>query len=178
MARVRGQARDAAGRWLRRLGGTRLGRVAERADRRRVSPTPGAVGAGAAWLHEFSFPAVLAEIPTARRRVAAQAEACGLSDPAQFDLLLAVGESLANAVKHGSPRQGDDLVHVRVGMSAGGVVVEVRDQGSGFGSSRLAPPEALEAGGRGIPFMRALVDELRFDFTPEGTSVLLVKRMQ
>jgi serine/threonine-protein kinase RsbW len=132
---------------------------------------------GATWLHESSFPAELREIPSARRRVAAQAEACGLSGPALFDLLLAVGEALANAVKHGSPHHEADRVHVRVGLQDGGVCVEVHDQGAGFGASRLEPPEAFEAGGRGIPFMRALVDGLRFEFDAEGTSVLLFKRI-
>ena len=178
MARVRGRTGDVVAGWIRRVGGARLERIVDRRSGRRPPTSVRGAAGELAWLHEFSFPAVLAEIPTARRRVAAQAEACGLSGPAQFDLLLAVGESLANAVKHGSPRQGEDMVHVRVGSTPDGVVVEVRDQGSGFGSSRLAPPEALEAGGRGIPFMRALVDELRFEFTPEGTSVLLVKRRQ
>ena len=178
MARGRGQTRDVVAGWLRRVGGARLERIVDRRGGRRPATSGRAAADEPDWLHEFSFPAVLAEIPTARRRVAAQAEACGLSGPSQFDLLLAVGESLANAVKHGSPRRERDVVCVRVGVVESGVVVEVSDQGSGFGSSRLAPPEALEAGGRGIPFMRALVDELRFDFTPEGTSVLLVKRMQ
>lgn len=114
----------------------------------------------------------------ARRRVAAQAEACGLAGPALFDLLLAVGEALANAVKHGSPRFEADRVHARVGLLEGAVVVEVLDQGRGFGASRISPPAAFEAGGRGIPFMRALVDDLRFEFTERGTRVLLVKRIR
>ncbi len=132
---------------------------------------------GAEWLKEFSFPAALSEIPTARRRVADVAEACGLTGPALFDLLLAVGEALANAVKHGSPRREADRVGVRVGRDEDGVVVEIHDQGCGFGVSRLCPPEVLESGGRGIPFMRALVDELRFDCGTRGTSVLLLKRI-
>ncbi len=126
----------------------------------------------------MEFAAVLAEIPRARRRVAAEAEALGLAGPALFDLLLAVGEALANAVKHGSPRFEADTVHVRVGLLDGAVVVEVRDQGRGFGASRISPPAALEAGGRGIPFMRALVDDLRFELSPQGTRVLLYKRMR
>jgi len=130
------------------------------------------------WLYEMEFAAVLAEIPRARRRVAAEAEALGLAGPALFDLLLAVGEALANAVKHGSPRFEADTVHVRVGLLDGAVVVEVRDQGRGFGASRISPPAALEAGGRGIPFMRALVDDLRFELSPQGTRVLLYKRMR
>jgi anti-sigma regulatory factor (Ser/Thr protein kinase) len=143
----------------------------------RPSPVVETGAARAEWLHEFDFPAALSEIPTARRHVAEQAEACGLSGPALFDLLLAVGEALANAVKHGSPRRQADRVHVRVGVQDGGVIVEVRDQGNGFDASPICPPEVYEAGGRGIPFMRALLDDLRFDCHPTGTSVLLFKRI-
>jgi len=172
MARAKRQRtarRGLLGHWLpwRRPSATR--------DGGRPSPVAEIGAARAEWLHEFDFPAALSEIPTARRHVAEQAERCGLSGPALFDLLLAVGEALANAVKHGSPRRQADRVHVRVGVQDGGVIVEVRDQGSGFGASRICPPEVYDAGGRGIPFMRALLDDLRFDCRPTGTSVLLFK---
>lgn len=178
VAEVRGRHRLG----LRRLRRGVSRRLLRRAGRDGVvvsSPGKGAAveAAAATWLHESSFPAALSEIPTARRRVATQAEACGLAGPALFDLLLAVGEALANAVKHGSPHREADLVKVRVGLHNGSVAVEVHDQGAGFGASRLGPPEAFESGGRGMPFMRALVDELRYDFSPNGTSVLLLKRI-
>jgi anti-sigma regulatory factor (Ser/Thr protein kinase) len=133
--------------------------------------------AGPQWLREFDFPAALNEIPSARRMVAEQAEACGLDGPALFDLLLAVGEALANAVKHGSPDRRQDRVRVRVGIFGAAVAVEVSDRGPGFAASRLGPPPAHQPAGRGIPFMRALVDGLSFD-TEHGTSVLLVKRLE
>lgn len=153
-------------RWLRSSGdGTAVGARAESDD----------TSDGGGWLYEFSIPAALCEIPTARRRVAGYAKQCGLAGPALFDLLLAVGEALANAVKHGSPRREADRVWIRVGLAERGVMVEVRDQGPGFMASRICHPEAHESSGRGIPFMRALLDDLRFDCRPEGTVVLLEK---
>jgi len=133
--------------------------------------------AGPQWIHEFDFPAALSQIPAVRRRVVAYAEECGLRGPALFDLLLAVGEALANAVKYGSPDRREDRVTVRVGLCEGAVAVEVSDVGPGFAASRLGVPEALESAGRGIPFMRSLVDELRFD-TEGGTRVVLMKRIE
>lgn len=183
--RSAGRYSSAVGCWVRERLAPRLrrrhggGRHAEPSGGGSELPVPaGGPAAPPRWLYEMEFAAVLAEIPATRRRVAAEAEALGLSGPALFDLLLAVGEALANAVKHGSPRFQADRVHVRVGLQDGAVVVEVADQGRGFGASRITPPAALEAGGRGIPFMRALVDDLRFELTPHGTRVLLVKRMR
>lgn len=176
-----GVGRDLRGRLLGRLRRIRRGAAGTRPVGGPASPlAPAATppDEGPQWLHAFDFPAVLAEIPTARRRVAGQAEACGLTGPALFDLLLAVGEALANAVKHGSPRFEADRVRVRVGVLGDAIVVEVHDEGHGFGASRISPPAAFEAGGRGIPFMRALVDELRFELSSDGTRVLLVKRLR
>lgn len=148
------------------LGALRRAGLAHRRDR------------GPQWLHDFSFAAVLSEIPPARRLVAEFAEDCGLQGPPLFDLLLAVGEALANAVKHGSPRRNADWVRVRVGAWDHAVAVEIKDNGQGFGASRLCAPDVLESGGRGIPFMRALVDDLQFECSSTGTTVVLLKHMR
>jgi anti-sigma regulatory factor (Ser/Thr protein kinase) len=128
------------------------------------------------WLEEFSFPAEPDLVPTARRRVAGLVGHCGLNDTSLFDLVLAVDEALTNAVQHGSPRGGDCVIGVRVGVIGRCVAVEVSDQGRGFPLCPADPPGSLDVRGRGIPFMQSLVDEVAFDCTPKGTFVLLVKR--
>jgi serine/threonine-protein kinase RsbW len=131
---------------------------------------------GPLWLHEFSFGAELDEVPPARRRVAELCLDCGLVGEPLFDLVLATGEALANAVRHGSPGGDGDRVRVRVGIADHAVAVEVRDRGHGFADCGAELPGSLETGGRGIPFMRSLADEVTFDCSAGGTSVLLVKR--
>jgi anti-sigma regulatory factor (Ser/Thr protein kinase) len=128
------------------------------------------------WLEEFSFPAEPDLVPTARRRVAGVVGHCGLNGTSLFDLVLAVDEALTNAVQHGSPAGGDSAVGVRVGLVGRCVAVEVRDQGGGFPLCAAVLPDSLDIRGRGIPFMRSLVDEVSFECTPKGTFVLLVKR--
>ena len=133
-------------------------------------------GDGPLWLHEFAFSATVGEVPEARRRVAEFAADCGLDGSPLYDMTLAAAEALSNAVRHGSPQGFADEVRVRVGIVDHPVLVEVRDRGPGFDCSRTCLPASREVGGRGIPFMRGLLDDLRFDCATSGTSVLLVKR--
>ena len=127
------------------------------------------------WLEAFSFTAVGGEVPAARRRVETELVQLGLTGRARFDLMAAVGEALNNAVGHGSPYEEFDDVIVRIGVIAGGVMVEITDKGKGLSSARICPPDALADSGRGIPSMRALVDDLRIECDGAGTTVFLVK---
>jgi anti-sigma regulatory factor (Ser/Thr protein kinase) len=129
------------------------------------------------WLQAFAVAGVRSSVPEARQKVAEAARVNGLGGRELFDLLVAVGEALSNAVCHGSPYSEFDEVTVRVGLLGEAVIVEVTDRGAGFGASRLCAPDALEDGGRGIPSMRALVDDLRFECHDGGTTVVLVKKI-
>jgi anti-sigma regulatory factor (Ser/Thr protein kinase) len=127
------------------------------------------------WLDAFSFLGVVDEIPTARRRVGSVAERSGLGGRPLFDFLLAVGEALNNAVGHGAPAREYDEITVRVGTLEGAVVAEITDKGVGLRASPIRQPEVLAPSGRGIPFMRQLVDDLRYDCHEGGTTVQLLQ---
>jgi anti-sigma regulatory factor (Ser/Thr protein kinase) len=132
-------------------------------------------GAEPTWICEFSFPAYASQIPEARRRVRETAVACGMVDRSLFELVLAAGEALDNAVLHGSPNRGHDVIGVRVGLKSFAVAVEITDEGPGLNGYRRRRPGTDEATGRGIPFMRCLVDDLSLDDTGAGMRVRLVK---
>lgn len=129
------------------------------------------------WLHEFSFSARPADVSWARRRVTEFAADCDLAGAELYDLGLAAGEALGNAVEHGSPNGDLDIVHVRVGLLRRSVAVEIVDQGLGFDASLTRALRAEGTRGRGLPFMRGLLDELRIEAAPHGTRVLLVKHL-
>lgn len=130
------------------------------------------------WLHEFRFAARAADVPMARRRVAEFAADCGLAGAELYDVELAAAEALGNAVRHGSPNGSLDDVAVRVGILDRAVAVEIVDRGAGFDASRMVPPAAGETHGRGIPFMRGLLGDLRIRSSSSGTSVVLLKRLR
>jgi anti-sigma regulatory factor (Ser/Thr protein kinase) len=130
------------------------------------------------WIDAFSFVGMAVEVPRARRRVAATAEHFGLRGQARFDFMLAVGEALNNAVKHGSPTREFDEVTVRVGTLGSSLIAEITDRGGGLTTSRISQPDVLDPCGRGIPFMRLLVDDLRYDCHDGGTTVQLLQGLR
>ena len=95
----------------------------------------------------------------------------GLSGEERFDLKLAATEAVTNALK-GTPGP----VEVTVTGEDGAVTVEVSDRGA-FSPRRAAPARGPEAeGGRGIALMLALLDDVAFERSPNGTRVRLTKR--
>lgn len=100
----------------------------------------------------------------------------GFTDSALFDIRVALGEALANAVRHGSPENGDADVVVNAIAYPDRVVIEIVDFGSGFDGTLTESKDVYAPGGRGVTFMRALTDRVEFE-KPEsgGTLVRLVK---
>jgi serine/threonine-protein kinase RsbW len=96
---------------------------------------------------------------------------------------LAVREAVANAIKHGNGGDPAKQVEVEVRVDSGEVEVAVRDEGPGFDPSTvadpLAPENLLRPGGRGIFYMRSLMDKVEYRFGADGgTEVVLRKRIK
>jgi anti-sigma regulatory factor (Ser/Thr protein kinase) len=138
--------------------------------------TGGVLSGRPAWTRQFAFAATGASVPAARHKVEELGVQAGLRGNDLFELVLAAGEGLSNAVKHGSPRGEQDTVTVTVSCHREVVSVEIRDEGPGMLSSPLHPPEDASSEGRGIHVMRDVTDDIRFE-CDGGTCVLLVKRI-
>lgn len=117
-----------------------------------------------------------AALASARERVAALLGRLPLSADEVFDMTLASGEALGNAVDHAC----EDGVLVTVAAYPDRVVVDVADCGHGF--SLAAGEEPPETGadaerGRGIRLMRLLADAVSIEpkSAGAGTVVRLVK---
>jgi serine/threonine-protein kinase RsbW len=109
----------------------------------------------------------------------------GLDADSVHWLKVATREAVVNAIVHGNGSEPLKRVYVEfasVGDSSrAGVSVRVRDEGSGFDQASV--PDPLDAanrsrsGGRGLLLMRAVMDDVRIDCSPNGpTEVLLLKR--
>jgi len=95
------------------------------------------------------------------------------------DIILAVGEAAANAVRHGL-RFGDEcLLRMRCHAGPSGLSFEITDPGDGFDPERVRVPDAggYHEGGLGIYVMRRVMDEVTYTFDARGTTVRLVKRL-
>jgi serine/threonine-protein kinase RsbW len=96
---------------------------------------------------------------------------------------LGVREAVANAIKHGNGGDASKQVEVEVRVDGTEVEVAIRDEGRGFDpagvADPLAPENLLRPGGRGIFYMRSLMDEVDYRFGAKGgTEVVLRKRIK
>jgi anti-anti-sigma factor len=130
------------------------------------------------WSARVEAVAVIDGMSKVRSRVVEIVEPLCMPEPDIFDLKVAVGEALANAVRHGSPRGTSDVVTVEVEAYRDRVEVLISDAGAGFDGDATCGDDVYASGGRGVMFMRALMDQV--DFLPcsgGGTTVRLVKRL-
>jgi anti-anti-sigma factor len=130
------------------------------------------------WEERIDVPALVQHMSRVRARVCELAAPLGLHETALFDLRVAVGEALANAVRHGSPGGEADSVSVTVSAFPDRVTVAVRDTGHGFDGASQSGVDVYASGGRGVLFMRALMDHVDFGRADDGgTVVRLTKRL-
>ena len=115
---------------------------------------------------------ILHNHPSATRELRATldgiADAYDIPSDERFELKFAATEALTNALQSAS----DDPIHVRIAPSEETIEIEVRDRGA-FRAARGLDSE----GGRGIPLMLALVDEVEFAATGDGTRVRMRKHV-
>jgi anti-sigma regulatory factor (Ser/Thr protein kinase) len=96
------------------------------------------------------------------------AEPFGLSPADRFDFKLAATEAVTNALKGDS----GNTVEVLLEAHAEALAVEVAT-GGGFRQQ----PYRGDEGGRGLPLMLALVDQIEFAQSGHGTRVRMQKRI-
>jgi serine/threonine-protein kinase RsbW len=108
------------------------------------------------------------------------AASAGFDADSTQDVQIAVREAITNAIVHGNGRDESRRVRLQVAVSPAGLEVRVQDQGRGFDPGDVPDPRAPEnlckSCGRGILFMRSLMDEVRFQRAADGgTQVILLK---
>jgi len=90
-----------------------------------------------------------------------------LNDDIYGNIMIAVTESVNNAIIHGNEGNKDKNVFLSLNMEDNTIVFNVSDEGKGFDYNSLPDPTAPEnldkPGGRGIFLMKALSDELSFE---------------
>lgn len=130
------------------------------------------------WTQTIQITAAPASLGDARQEICCLLEPFDLAESTVFDIRVAVGEALSNAVRHGSPRGESDVVLVSVTAYPDRVVLTVTDTGSGFDGFAAGSGDPYAASGRGVMFMRALMDQVQFQPLPGGgTSVTMVKHL-
>ncbi len=122
---------------------------------------------------EHSIRADLDRLKEVRDFAARAAAEFGLGAEALYDVKLAVSEAVTNAIRHGS-RSPDDSVRILATEESGALVFEVVDSGTFV--PRVVRRGDLPEGGRGLEFMRVLMDEVDLRPGRQGTLLRMAKR--
>jgi anti-sigma regulatory factor (Ser/Thr protein kinase) len=97
----------------------------------------------------------------------------GFDAYARAEVKLALSEAVTNAIRHGS-RSPDDSVRIMATEESGALVFEVLDSGTFV--PRVVRRGDLPEGGRGLEFMRVLMDEVDLRPGRQGTLLRMAKR--
>lgn len=128
------------------------------------------------WRREVDVPVDVDLLSETREVIANHLRPLGLPESTLFDIKVALGEALANAIRHGAPAEGEARVRTDVLAFSDRVVLEVMDNGAGFDGVSPGSDDLYAPGGRGVMFMTALMDRIEYARSPlGGTLVRLTK---
>lgn len=100
-----------------------------------------------------------------------------MDDNAFNKLLVATTEAVNNSIVHGNKRNPNKTVTVTVEVENKTIIVSVKDEGAGLDLSALPNPlseeNILRENGRGVFLMRSLMDDVKFEKTPDGLIVIM-----
>ena len=129
-----------------------------------------------------TFPAQFESLDEIREFAAQAARQIGFDEKDVYNIQLAVDEAASNIIEHAYEGVADGVIEVFAKVEAEKLTIVLRDWGQPFAPDTVAEPD-LDAGledraigGLGLFFMHKLMDDVRFDFSPDGSNTLtLVK---
>jgi len=95
-------------------------------------------------------------------------------------LWLAIQEGIGNAMRHGNKLDKRKSIQVTFTPLAQRLEIRIKDSGQGVDLDRLPNPNLaenlLKPCGRGVYFMKQVMDSVEMETTAEGSTLLLVKQ--
>lgn len=105
----------------------------------------------------------------------------GISASTAADIAISVSEVVTNAIKHGNCDDSNKKVTVKYEINQDELIIYIKDEGDGFHPDTIPDPtdndNLLKQVGRGIFIVRSLLDSVDFNFTDDGTEVVLKKNI-
>jgi len=128
----------------------------------------------------LTFPSTTDQVAKADEFLESWLRKKGLPEDTIANLAIAVTELVTNAIKHGNKLQKDKKVTVSIKYTSRRIEVTVTDEGEGFDPEIIPDPlteeNLLKEIGRGIFIVNSLIDDVKFQFPPEGgTKVTITK---
>jgi serine/threonine-protein kinase RsbW len=128
----------------------------------------------------FELPCNPGAMPLAREKVGAFLHGRGFSSSARSDIFLALGEGLANAIRHGCPKASPKTrIRVRAAFDGEQLILQITDPGPGFDPNLIPLPDVslLKEGGMGLFFMKSVMDTLTYQQDERGHTATMTKRI-
>jgi serine/threonine-protein kinase RsbW len=109
-------------------------------------------------------------------------ENAGLDEDGSHWIGMAVREAVANAIKHGNKLDTRKKVNARFHLHGSELEITISDEGEGFDLEKvgdpLNPKNLMKTSGRGIFYMKAFMDRIKYSFNPGGgTSLVMTKNL-
>jgi len=130
-----------------------------------------------------TYPAQFEYLDPMREFAGEAARQAGLDEKEIYNIQLAIDEACSNIIEHAYAGVPDGQIEIKIEAAREALTFVIRDQGQRFDPEETAEPDleaALEdraIGGLGLFFMRKLMDEVRFEWSPEtGNTLTMVKR--
>src|SRR5690242_19710103 len=138
-------------------------------------PVPDALGR-VEFVHR-SWPADPAQLSVIRRELSGWLAPLALSQDATAEVVLAVDEAAANAVRHAYGPGTSGVVELTLWTEPGTLCVEVVDHGSWRPPAMPTAAGETADRGRGIPLMSTMADAVLIHYDARGSRVLLRRRV-
>jgi serine/threonine-protein kinase RsbW len=126
---------------------------------------------------ELHIPSVMGYEKIAMETAASTAKRMGFSEDRIEDLKTAVAEACLNAIEHGNKMDTSTKVGITLTMEDSKLQVTVKDEGKGVGEisspsigSKIEGKDKTR--GWGIFLIKSLVNEVKFEVSPEGGNVV------
>ena len=134
-------------------------------------------------MHIKTFQAQFEVLDEIREFVAVAARDAGMDEKEVYNVQLAVDEAASNVIEHAYEGFLDGTIEISADAAPGVLTIVMRDHGRAFAPETIVEPDVEAAlderaiGGLGLFFIHKLMDEIHFDFSPDGGNILtLIKR--
>jgi len=111
------------------------------------------------------------------------ASAAGFDDSTVYQVQLAVDEACTNIIEHAYGGENQGSIRLEIEETPAELTFRLFDLGKPFDPALVREPnlklplEEIEPRGVGLYLMRKMMDEVRFEFSPEkGNKLVMVKR--
>ncbi|MEZ7893492.1 MAG: ATP-binding protein [Candidatus Wallbacteria bacterium] len=120
------------------------------------------------------------KVPAVRKEITLAMALYGFSKNAQNEMLIALDETISNAIKHGNKYEKCKKVFINYKFSKNFIEIKIKDQGQGF-DWRMAEKNksksdftGYEISGRGIFMLKTVMNFVKFN--ADGTEITFLKK--